>query len=52
MEEVLAFAGEYSIDKGINSLIVAGGETSGAVVKNLNHNVFMSERLLAQECLC
>jgi 3-dehydrotetronate 4-kinase len=40
VEEALAFAGEYSIDKGINRIVVAGGETSGAVVKNINHNVF------------
>ncbi|KAB7667697.1 four-carbon acid sugar kinase family protein [Bacillus sp. B1-b2] len=40
VEEVLSFAGEYSIDKGINSLVVAGGETSGAVVKNMNPNTF------------
>lgn len=40
IEEVLSFAGEYSIVKGIHSLVVAGGETSGAVVKNMNPNTF------------
>lgn len=40
VEELLSFAGEYSIDKGINSLVVAGGETSGAVVKKMDPNIF------------
>lgn len=40
VEKVLSFAGEYAIDKGINNLVVAGGETSGAVVKVMNPNSF------------
>ncbi|WP_175073879.1 four-carbon acid sugar kinase family protein [Terribacillus sp. AE2B 122] len=40
VEKVLSFAGEYAIEKGINNLVVAGGETSGAVVKVMNPNSF------------
>lgn len=40
VEKMLSFAGEYMIEKGITNLVVAGGETSGAVVKTINPNSF------------
>lgn len=40
MESALAFAGKYLIDQGIENLIVAGGETSGAVIKSIDQHTF------------
>lgn len=40
IEKVLAFAGEYAVEKGIKHLVVAGGETSGAVVQAIGDKVF------------